>query len=279
MPVAHYLKQFEIYLHHKRYSPSSITSYVKSLKHFLTHVKKSPETITNQDLIAYNHALREAGLSYSLQNLVASAIKLFFGRIQNRVIEIEKIERPRREHKLPNVLSKNEVNRILASMKNIKHLCILSMIYACGLRRSELRNLKPGDIDSERGLLKIRQAKGMKDRMVPVPDKLIGMLRQYYKAYRPQEWLFEGRTKGSQYSHASQAKVLKVALHAAGIKKPASLHWLRHSYATHLLEAGTDLRLIQELLGHKSPTTTQIYTHVSTQTLSQVRSPFEDMGF
>jgi integrase/recombinase XerD len=154
---------------------------------------------------------------------------------------------------------------------------MLSLIYACGLRRGELLNLKPADVDSKRHLLIILNAKGKKDRVVPISDKVIGMLREYYKQYRPKKWLFEGQFPEEQYSETSLQKVLKNALSAARIRKPVSLHWLRHSYATHLLEAGTDLRFIQELLGHKSSKTTEIYTHVSEKSLQKISSPFDNL--
>jgi integrase/recombinase XerD len=187
------------------------------------------------------------------------------------------IERPRREHRLPNVLSKEEVKAILAAPVNLKHRAMLSLIYACGLRRSELLNLKPADVDSNRKLLIIRQGKGNKDRVVAISEKTIGMLRDYYKAYRPKVWLFEGQVSGEKYPEESLAKVLKNSCAKAGIKKPETPHWLRHSFATHLLESGTDLRYIQELLGHKSSKTTEIYTHVSIKSLQKIRSPFDDL--
>lgn len=189
----------------------------------------------------------------------------------------EEIERPRKEIHLPNVLSKEEVKSILDAPVNLKHRAMLSLIYACGLRRSELINLKPADVESTRGLLVIRQSKGNKDRVVPVSVKVVEMLREYYKAYRPKEWLFEGQIRGEQYSSTSLQEVLKKSVLKAGIRKPVTLHWLRHSYATHLLESGTDLRYIQELLGHKSSRTTEIYTHVSQKSIQHIRSPFDDL--
>ncbi len=154
---------------------------------------------------------------------------------------------------------------------------MLSLVYACGLRRSELLHIKPRDIDSKRKLLLIRNAKGRKDRIAPLSDKLIAMLRAYYKIYKPKTWLFEGQKKGSKYSATSVQKILKLAISEAKINKPVSLHWLRHSYATHLLEAETDLRYIQEILGHKSSKTTEIYTHVSTKSIQQIKSPFDEL--
>jgi integrase/recombinase XerD len=155
------------------------------------------------------------------------------------------------------VLSKQEVKEILNALTNIKHKAMLSLIYACGLRRSELLNLKPNDIDSNRGLIIIRQAKGKKDRIEPLSEKILVMLREYYKVYKPATWLFEGKTKNEKYDDRSLASVLKRALEKTQISKPVTLHWLRHSYATHILESGTDLRYIQELLGHKSSKTTE----------------------
>ena len=154
---------------------------------------------------------------------------------------------------------------------------MLSLIYACGLRRSELLALKPLDLDSNRGLLIVRQSKGKKDRVVPLSGKILDLLRVYYKACKPQIYLFEGQRAGEQYSAKSIQSVLKQALHKCGIKKPATLHWLRHSYATHLLENGTDLRYIQEILGHSSSRTTEIYTHVSNKSLQKIKSPFDEL--
>ncbi len=178
---------------------------------------------------------------------------------------------------LPNVLSKEEVQQILRALENIKHKAMLCLIYSCGLRRSELLNLKFEHVDSKRGILLIKQAKGRKDRIAPLPTFIVEMLRTYYKEYRPEQWLFEGQRPGQQYSEKSIQQVFKNALAKGGVKKPATLHWLRHSYATHLLEGGTDLRYIQELLGHQSSKTTEIYTHVSTKKLSEIKSPIEGM--
>ncbi len=269
--------QYEQYLNHKRYSSSTIKTYKEAVKKFLDHVNLNVEDITNVDLILYNNYLRDNNYSHTFQNQVASGLKLFFSRLYNIKFDIDKIERPRREHKLPNVLSKDEVSSILSTFRNIKHRTMISLIYACGLRRSELLELKPSCIDSDRKVLYIRQAKGRKDRVIPISEKTINMLRDYYKIYRPKIWLFEGQYPGQRYSEQSLQSVFKRALQQAKIKKPATLHWLRHSYATHLLEQGTDLRYIQELLGHKSSKTTEIYTHVSTRSLQNIRSPFDDL--
>lgn len=154
---------------------------------------------------------------------------------------------------------------------------MLSLIYSCGLRRGELLNLKLNDVDSKRNLLIVRQAKGKKDRIVPLSEKMLSLLREYFKAYKPKEWLFEGQNGEDQYDERSLASVLKSALDRTHINKPVSLHWLRHSYATHLLENGTDLRYIQEILGHRSSRTTEIYTHVSNLSIQKVVSPFDTL--
>ena len=154
---------------------------------------------------------------------------------------------------------------------------MLSVIYSCGLRCGELLALKPADIDSKRNIVLLKNSKGKKDRIVPLSPKILDMLRDYYKICKPKHYLFEGQTEGRAYEARSLQLILKQALKKTGIKKPVTLHWLRHSYATHLLESGTDLRYIQELLGHNSSKTTEIYTHVSTKNLQQIKSPFDDL--
>lgn len=154
---------------------------------------------------------------------------------------------------------------------------MLSLIYSCGLRCGELLALQPHHIDSKRNIVFIKQSKGKKDRIVPLSPKVLLLLREYYKTYKPKVYLFEGQEVGKPYSDKSLQSVLKQALNKAGIKKPVTLHWLRHSYATHLLESGTDLRYIQELLGHNSSRTTEIYTHVSTKSIQLIKSPFDDL--
>lgn len=271
--------EFRRWLHSKRYSENTIKTYVDALISFLTFFNnKLLDEITNEDVILYNNEyILKRGLSASYQNQIVNAVKLFFITVQNKRIDVDKIHRPKKSKTLPNVLSKEEVKLILNAHSNIKHRTMLCLIYACGLRRSELLNVRPTDVDSKRGLLIIRQAKGRKDRIAPISEKTIEMLRDYYKLHKPKIWLFEGQTAGEKYSEKSLQNVLKQALEKAKIKKPVTLHWLRHSYATHLLEAGTDLRYIQELLGHKSSKTTELYTHVSTKSLQNIKSPFDDL--
>jgi integrase/recombinase XerD len=270
---------FKQWMEHKRYSESSVKTYIQAIRIFLKFIKpKTSAEATNDDMIRFvNEYLIPKKLSQSYQNQAVNAARLFFKTIQGSKLITEQIERPRREHKLPNVLSKEEVKAILNAPKNTKHRTMLCLIYACGLRRSELLQLKPENIDSKRHLLIILNAKGKKDRVIPISERVIMMLREYYKLYKPKVWLFEGQNSGEQYSEGSLAKVLKQSCEKAKILKAVSLHWLRHSYATHLLEAGTDLRYIQELLGHKNSKTTEIYTHVSEKSLGKIASPFDSL--
>ncbi len=273
------LEQFKSWMEHKRYSESTVTSYTESLRRFFAFCKhKESENINSDDLVRYVHEyIIPHNFSYTYQNQTISAAKLFFREIKNSGLDVETFKRPIAQRKLPNVLSKEEVKLILNALKNTKHRTMLSLIYACGLRRSELLNLLPSHVDSNRKLLLIKQSKGNKDRIVPLSEKTIEMLRDYYKIEKPKKWLFEGEKPGEKYTEQSLQKVLKNTLLKAGIKKNVTLHWLRHSYATHLLELGTDLRYIQELLGHSSSKTTEIYTHVSTKNIQQIKSPFDDL--
>lgn len=273
------INKFKAWLFSKRYSQSTILTYSDALRSFLTFYNdKAIAEINNDDVIQYNNEyILNNNLSSSFQNQVVNAIKLYFSTVRETKIQLDKIHRPKREKILPNVLSKSEVKLIVNAHSNIKHKMMLSLIYACGLRRSELLHLKPTDIDSKRGIIIIRQSKGKKDRIAPLSEKILHMLRHYYIAYKPKTWLFEGHIAGELYSEKSIQSVLKQALQKAGITKPVTLHWLRHSFATHLLESGTDLRYIQELLGHNSSKTTEIYTHVSTKSIQQIKSPFDDL--
>lgn len=273
-----FIDSFKIYLEQRRYSSNTINTYCQIIQKFLTWCGKPIEEISQDDLIRFNHKkIIGEKLSGSYQNQLINAVKLFFERMEHRSMEIESIQRPFRERKLPNVLSKEEVKQLLSSLRNQKHRMMLVTIYACGLRCGELLNLRLTDVDSKRNFLIIRQAKGKKDRYIPITVKLIEELREYFKMYKPKTWLFEGQRIGEPYSARSLQLVLKEALLQARIKKPVTLHWLRHSFATHLLESGTDIRYIQSLLGHNSPKTTMIYTHVSEQSLSKIKMPYDDL--
>jgi integrase/recombinase XerD len=273
------IDQFKYWLQSKRYSESTIGTYIDSIQTFLRYyATKNLSEITNDDLIKFNNEYILANhFSASYQNQVVNAVKLFFRTVEDKQLYPELVHRPKTQKLLPNVLSKEEIKIILNAHGNIKHKAMLSLIYSCGLRRGELLNLTLNDIDSKRGLIVIRKAKGRKDRITPLSNKILELLREYYIAYKPTHWLFEGQNKNEQYEGSSLSSVLKQALEKSKITKPVSLHWLRHSYATHLLENGTDLRYIQEILGHSRSTTTEIYTHVSNNSIQKVISPFDSL--
>ena len=273
------IAKFKRHLQSKRYSENTIKTYSDALKAFLVFYRlKAISDIDNDDVINYNtDYILKNKLSASYQNQIVNAIKLFFKTTQNRVIDIEKIHRPKRTKTLPNVLSKEEVKVILDAHSNLKHKTMLSLIYSCGLRCGELLALHPVHIDSKRNIVLLKNSKGKKDRIAPLSPKILDMLRAYFSVYKPKVYLFEGQVEGKPYDSRSLQMVLKQALVKAHITKPVTLHWLRHSYATHLLESGTDLRYIQELLGHNSSKTTEIYTHVSTKSIQQIKSPFDDL--
>lgn len=273
------LVRFTSWLKSARYSINTIKTYTDALKSFFTFYNTKPiAALTNEDVILYNNVyILKNNFSASYQNQIVNAIKLYFSLLKETKIKVEKIHRPKRAKVLPNVLGKEEVKAILEAHSNIKHRMMLSMIYSCGLRCGELLALKPVHIDSKRNIVLLQNAKGKKDRIAPLSPKILEMLREYYKLHRPKTYLFEGQTAGNPYDSRSLQLVLKQALKKAQITKPVTLHWLRHSYATHLLESGTDLRYIQELLGHSSSKTTEIYTHVSTKSIQQIKSPFDDL--
>lgn len=273
------IEQYRKYLKSKRYADSTIKTYSEALSIFFRFFHDKPiDDIDNNDLIHFNNEyILKNRYSQCYQNQVVNAIKLFYKKIQSRRLEVDLIERPRTEKKLPNVISKEDVKAILEALDNLKHKTMLSLIYACGLRRGELLSLTIKDIYSDRKVLFVRQSKGKKDRIVPLSQKTLDLLRQYYKEYRPVKYLFEGQQPGTPYSEKSLESVMKQARNKSRVNRPVTLHWLRHCYATHLLDNGTDVRFIQELLGHKSTKTTQIYTHVSNKSLQQIRSPFDDL--
>lgn len=272
-----YLLQLVSWMKSRRYSSSTIITYKEALQVFFQFFKtKEVREITADDVVRFNNEyILYRNLSHAYQNQFVNALKLFYGKVIGSGMEINLIERPKTQRTLPNVLSKEEVKRILRVHTNFKHKAMLSLIYSCGLRRGELLRLKPEHVDSKRNVLIIKQAKGRKDRIAPLSEKIVDLLRQYYVAFKPKVYLFEGMKAGEPYDERSLQQVLKQAVKKAGINKPVSLHWLRHSYATHLLENGTDLRYIQEILGHSSSKTTEIYTHVSNKDIQKITSPYD----
>lgn len=262
----------------RRYSSHTIKAYKSHLKLFFEHFpSRKPESLTDEDVRSYlNYLILKKKISTSYQNQAVNAAKFYFETVLGRPRQVYHLERPKREERLPTVLNSSEVKKIFSVIDNLKHRCIIYLIYSAGLRLGEVVNLKIGDVDSNRMLLHIRAAKGKKDRYTILSPAVLEMLREYYKQYVPAEWLFEG-IKGDRYSMRSVQTIFAKALQKTGIRKRATVHTLRHSFATHLLESGVDLRYIQELLGHESTRTTEIYTHVSNRNLSKIESPIEKL--
>jgi len=271
------LRNFEKLLEIKRYAPNTIKSYCSVLARFFETVSKPINAIKPTDIQSYLYKkVTEDEISFSLQKQIVGALKLFYRELYNKHLKIDYLYPDRSEQKLPNVLSKQEISRLLGTFRNIKHKAIITCIYSAGLRISEVLSLQLNDIDSGRMTIRIKGAKGYKDREVMLSKRLLSLLSVYYKKYEPQRWLFEGQ-KGGRYSATSVQRIFKKALSQANIRKYATVHTLRHSFATHLLENGTDIRFIQELLGHKSLKTTQIYTHIADQTKSKIKSPLDEI--
>lgn len=262
-----YIEDFRHFLIRKRYSKNTIKNYTHYLEKFLLSNLSDSEYIHRE--------ITEKEISVNTQNLIINAIKLYTERIKHEKHDIL-YQRPRRERQLPSVLSKVEITSIVKTVTNIKHRAIITLIYSAGLRVSEVVNLQLNHIDYHRRVLIIKHSKGNKDRLVPLSDKLETIIDTYKKNYTPHIYLFNGQ-KGGKYSIRSIQNIFKKALTKANIQKPATVHTLRHSYATHLMEAGTDLRVIQKILGHASSKTTEIYTHVSTTLITKVKSPLDSI--
>lgn len=276
--TAEALNYFRLWMEQKRYSAETVKNYMNQVVQFFRYYHpRSYRELTVEDVERYNHEVIIAhGLSVSFQRGMVGAIKLFYTQATGAKMDLNKLQRPFSESRLPEVLSKEEVQKIIRATENIKHKALLSLIYSCGMRIGEVIHLKLKDLDKQRKLIRIVQAKGKKDRYVPYSDKLRLLLKQYYDEWKPREYLFEGQYGGT-YTDRSAARVLQNAVEKCRIKKRVTLHTLRHSFATHLLEAGTDIRYIQELLGHNSPKTTMIYTHVSSKKISEIKSPLDDL--
>ncbi|MEQ8304742.1 MAG: tyrosine-type recombinase/integrase [Cyclobacteriaceae bacterium] len=263
-----YLQKLQL----KRYANSTIRTYVHCFERYLNHYKTEDVTSLNEKHIrAFMSLQAENGMSNSYLNQMVNAIKFYYEIVLDMPNRYYEIERPIKEQKLPKVLSKREVLAIIESTGNIKHRCILELLYSAGLRRAELLNLKLTDIDSDRKLIRIESAKGNKDRYTLLSERVLKNLRTYYKQWKPIEYLFEG-PGGQRYSATSIEKILTKAATKAGVHKRVSPHMLRHSFATHLLENGTDLRNIQALLGHNSLKTTEIYAHVANNSFTNIKN-------
>jgi len=262
-----------------RYSEQTIKSYKMHFEEFINFYHKYDlvKIDESQIKVFLRYLVTERKVSISHQNQAINAIKFYYERILGGQRKVYYIDRPRREKTLPTVLSEEEIISILNSIDNTKHKAIIMTIYSAGLRISEVINLKLKDIDSKRMQIRVEQSKGKKDRYTLLSVKALEILRQYFKVYKPKIWLFEGQT-GEQYAGRSVQNILKMAVSRTNIKKHITVHTLRHSFATHLLENGTDLRYIQNLLGHDSSRTTEIYTHITTKGFDQIKSPLDKLN-
>jgi len=265
-------------LDQKRYSDSTKAIYTYYFADFIRYFQNSHlDEIKVEDINQYILSLiREKDISTSQQNQRINAIKFYFEKVKGNKKIIIDIKRPRKEKRLPIVLSASEILEMINNTNNIKHKCIISILYSGGLRRSEIINLKISDILSKQMLIRIQQSKGKKDRYVGLSNYLLKLLRQYVKEYSPQTWLFEG-TSAQKYSPESVGKIVKKAGKIANIKINVTPHMLRHSFATHHLEQGTDLRYIQQFLGHSSSKTTEIYTKVASKDLLRFKNPLDNL--
>ena len=262
----------------KAYSPNTIRTYCVEFSQLLYLLKNTDvDTLTSERLRAYIlYCVKTLKHSENMIHSRLNAIKFYFEQVLHREKMFLDIPRPQKKENLPKVMSKRDIAKIFVKVDNPKHLLILKLCYGMGLRVSEIVNLKISDIDSNRMLVHIESAKGKMDRCVTLPSSVLDDMRNYYKTYRPQKYLFEGKN-GGQYAIRSVQAVFKNAMRKAKINKTVGIHGLRHSYATHLLECGTDMYFIQKLLGHKDIKTTEIYAKVSNRQLTNIKSPLDDL--
>jgi integrase/recombinase XerD len=272
------LERFKKWMAQKRLSKNTIDTYAGVTLQFLRYLNlKNRSEITSKLIETFNYEFVVApGKSVNYQNQCINGIKKYLA-YKNKDVEQLHIERPKKNRYLPEVLSLEEIKAVLDNTHNLKHKTLLSLVYSAGLRIGEAINIKISDIDSKRMLIHIKMAKGNKDRYTLLSPMFLNLLREYYKVYKPTTYLFEGQ-EGGPYTSSSAQQVLKKAVYLAGIRgRRITLHTLRHSFATHLLESGTDIRYIQSLLGHNSPKTTMIYTHVSEHRIQKIKNPFDSL--
>ncbi|MBC7745489.1 MAG: tyrosine-type recombinase/integrase [Flavobacterium sp.] len=272
------LERFDAMLYLKKYSLNTFKTYHNEFKKLLKLLgDKDVLTLTTDAIQSYLlWLIRKQQYSESHINTCINCIKFYFEQVLRQRRVVYQLPRPRKPLTLPSILAEEEIVSLIQRTDNLKHRTLIMTAYSAGLRVSEVVNLKLADIDSKRMMMHIRQAKGKKDRMVVLSERLLTELRIYFKTYRPKDYLFEG-TNGGPYTARSAQQVLKKAKYLAKIKKPGGMHSLRHSYATHLLESGTDIRYIQELLGHNSLKTTMRYTHVSKKAICKIKSPLDNL--
>lgn len=274
--AAQLAQRFREELRLRAYSPKTQKAYDRHVRDFLRSAQSSPSLAEAIRSYLLKRTTAD-GVSRSYHDQLVSALRLFCRHVLGASIEDLPLVRPRRERRLPTVLSREEVARLFRAVANPKHRAILMLTYSAGLRVSEVVRLKPADLDRARRLIHVQRGKGAKDRYTLLSDTAMRALEEYLEGENAGAWLFPGARPSRPLSTRSVQKVVEHARVVAGIQKRFSVHVLRHSFATHLLEAGTDLRFIQELLGHGSARTTQVYTHVSTRDLRRIKSPL-DMG-
>jgi len=259
----------------RNYSPHSIDAYIRGVAQFAKHFQTSPDKLGPEEVRQYLlHLIQEEKSSWSRYNITLCALRFLYHTTLQRPALLEGIRFPKEEKRLPVVLSREEICRLLKASGQLKTEAMLSTAYATGVRVSELVGLRVADIDSSRMLIRVEQGKGRKDRYVMLSAKLLDLLRKYWKARRPATWLFPGRTD-NPLSGRTVLLACKRAARRAGLGKTVTVHTLRHSFATHLLESGVDIRTIQALLGHRSLKTTALYTYVSPKTIRSVVSPLD----
>ncbi len=276
----HNLKKYREVLELKRYSINTQRAYLAAFEGFIDYyADQDIDSLTDEDAGKYFvYLVIKRRVSAAVQKQAINAVKFYYEKVLNRPVSRFPYKRPKKEKHLPVILSEEEISAIIKATRNLKHRTIIMVIYSAGLRLSELLNLKIDDIDFERMLIHVVSGKGKKDRYTILSERLTEVLKRYVYAYQPSKYLFEGQY-GGRYSAKSVQNIVKKAVSSAGISKHATVHTLRHSFATHLLENGTDLRYIQELLGHQSSKTTEIYTHVSRKSIAKIRSPLENIDF
>lgn len=273
-------ESYENTLYRLYYSHHTINNYTNVFIHYLEYARGHALDVDNatpEEIITYLKTWSDRGLSESYMNLAINAMKFYYEKVLGRPRMRLVWDRPRRRSNLPEVMSKGEVRRLLEQVTNKKHKAMIIMAYAAGLRPKEVVKVRQSDLLPDRGLIKVNQGKGKKDRMVMLSPLLMIALKAYNPGKNPNNWLFPGQRITEPYSQRSLQKVMQTAREKAGLRKGISLHTLRHSFATHLLESGTDIRLIQELLGHANIQTTLRYTHVSARHLGSVASPLDSL--
>ena len=262
----------------KGITPRTQKKYLREIGIMADYFDRPLEELGEKEVKDYLvHMLETRGLSRGTYKCYVAGIKFLYKTTLNREEVVERIRYPKAKKTLPVVLDLAEIKTMLSVMENLKHRALLTITYSAGLRVSEAAKLKVTDIDSKRMMVRVQQGKGRKDRYSILSQTALELLRQYWRQYRPKEWLFEGQKEGTHMCYTSIRNIFIEAKQRAGIIKPASVHTLRHSFATHLIEAGTSLHHVQLLLGHRSPTTTTVYLHVSKMNLAQVASPLDSI--